>query len=69
MPINIYSVTNHLNSEGWTLISNTYKNLQTELEMKCPNGHFFFLEKIPKNGEIIKYRSDHSLEKVYNRIQ
>ena len=39
MPINIYSVTNHLNSEGWTLISNTYKNLQTELEMKCPNGH------------------------------
>ena len=39
MPINIHSVANHLNSEGWVLISNTYKNLNTELEMKCPNGH------------------------------
>lgn len=39
MPINIYSVTNHLTEEGWTLISDTYKNLNTELEMRCPNGH------------------------------
>ena len=39
MPINVYSVANHLNSEGWVLISDTYKNLNTELEMKCPNGH------------------------------
>ena len=39
MPINIYTVTNHLESEGWTLISDSYKNLNTELEMKCPQGH------------------------------
>ena len=25
--------------EGWELISDTYKNLDTELEMKCPKGH------------------------------
>jgi len=33
MPINIYTVTNHLESEGWKLISDSYKNLNTELEM------------------------------------
>ena len=42
MPINLYSVANHLSSEGWTLISDTYKNLNTELEMKCPEGHIQF---------------------------
>ena len=39
MPINIYSVRNHLEQEGWKLISDTYKNLDTELEMICPQGH------------------------------
>lgn len=39
MPINIYSVANHLESEGWKLISDSYKNLDTELEMECPCGH------------------------------
>lgn len=39
MPINIYSVRNHLEENGWVLISDTYKNLNTELEMKCPKGH------------------------------
>ena len=39
MPINIYTVANHLTDEGWKLISTTYKNLNTELEMECPNGH------------------------------
>ena len=39
MPINIYSVANHLESEGWRLISDTYKNLTTKLEMECPKGH------------------------------
>lgn len=39
MPINIYSVRNHLESEGWKLISDAYKNLNTELEMTCPKGH------------------------------
>jgi Holliday junction resolvasome RuvABC endonuclease subunit len=39
MPINIYSVRNHLEEEGWKLVSDTYKNLDTELEMICPKGH------------------------------
>ena len=39
MPINIYTVTNDLQSKGWRLISDVYKNLNTELEMECPNGH------------------------------
>ena len=39
MPINFYTVTNHLESEGWKLISDSYKNLNTELEMECPEGH------------------------------
>ena len=39
MPINIYTVANHLETEGWKLISNSYKNLDTELEMICPQGH------------------------------
>lgn len=42
MPINIYTVTNHLAEEGWKLISSSYKNLNTELEMKCPAGHIQF---------------------------
>ena len=39
MPINLYSVQNHLQEEGWQLLSTEYKNLNTELEMKCPQGH------------------------------
>lgn len=39
MAINIYSVQNHLTEEGWQLISDSYKNLNTELEMRCPKGH------------------------------
>ena len=39
MAINVYSVANHLQEEGWKLISDSYKNLDTELEMECPQGH------------------------------
>ena len=39
MPINYYSVLNHLAENGWKLISTEYKNLDTELEMECPKGH------------------------------
>lgn len=39
MAINIYSVGNHLQEEGWKLLSTEYKNLDTELEMECPQGH------------------------------
>lgn len=37
--INIYKVQNDLEAEGWKLISETYKNLKTPLEMICPQGH------------------------------
>lgn len=37
--INIYTVQNALETEGWTLLSDTYKNLKTPLSMKCPAGH------------------------------
>lgn len=37
--INVYAVRNALEEEGWKLISDTYKNLKTELEMECPKGH------------------------------
>lgn len=42
MPINIYSVANHLEENHWKLISTEYKNLNTELEMQCPHGHTQF---------------------------
>jgi hypothetical protein len=37
--INIYSVQNALEADGWKLISETYKNLKIPLEMICPQGH------------------------------
>ena len=37
--INVYSVRNALEAEGWQLISDVYKNLKTPLDMKCPKGH------------------------------
>ena len=37
--INIYSVKNALETEGWQLVSEVYKNLKTPLEMICPKGH------------------------------
>lgn len=39
MPINIFTVEADLNENGWKLVSNTYKNLQTPLIMICPMGH------------------------------
>ncbi len=37
--INVYVVQNALAAENWKLISETYKNLKTPLEMMCPAGH------------------------------
>lgn len=37
--INIYVVQNALEAENWKLVSDTYKNLKTPLEMLCPCGH------------------------------
>jgi len=37
--INIYTVQNALEAEGWKLLSESYKNLKTPLDMQCPQGH------------------------------
>lgn len=37
--INIYSIQEHLESHGWGLISDTYKNLKTPISIICPKGH------------------------------
>ena len=37
--INIYSVQNALEADGWKLVSEVYKNLKTPLDMICPAGH------------------------------
>ena len=37
--INVYTVRNALEAEGWQLTSEVYKNLKTPLEMICPAGH------------------------------
>lgn len=37
--INVYTVKNALEAENWQLVSETYKNLKTPLEMICPCGH------------------------------
>jgi hypothetical protein len=37
--INVYTVRNALEAEGWSLVSEIYKNLKTPLEMICPVGH------------------------------
>lgn len=39
MPINFYTVSSDLEENGWTLLSDNYKNLQTPLLMTCPKGH------------------------------
>ena len=37
--INVYTVRNALEADGWQLTSEVYKNLKTPLEMICPKGH------------------------------
>lgn len=32
-------VKESIEAKGWTLISDTYVNLKTDLELNCPNGH------------------------------
>ena len=39
MAINIFTVQSDLENAGWQLISTTYKNLKTPLDMVCPKGH------------------------------
>lgn len=37
--ISIDEIKNSLSTDGWILISETYKNLDTNLEFKCDKGH------------------------------
>lgn len=41
------NVKEEIEKENWSLISTSYSNLKTDLEMKCPNGHLnvFSLER------------------------
>lgn len=39
MPINIYTVQNDVETAGWKLISDQYKNLKTPMVFQCPKGH------------------------------
>ena len=41
--IKIEDVRKDIEAQGWQLISDSYKNLQTDLELKCPNEHQIFL--------------------------
>lgn len=41
--IKIEEVRKDLEENGWELISNKYENLQSELSMKCPEGHNVYL--------------------------
>lgn len=40
--ITLDSIKEKLNSEGWEVISTEYKNLSTEMEFRCPEGHKVF---------------------------
>lgn len=39
MPINIYTVQEDVETVGWKLISDQYKNLKTPMVFQCPKGH------------------------------
>lgn len=39
MAINVYTVQEDANSAGWQLLSDTYKNLKTNMQWQCPKGH------------------------------
>lgn len=39
MAINIFTVQADVESQGWQLISTSYKNLKTPLDLVCPKGH------------------------------
>ena len=36
-------VKQDIESKNWIVVSETYKNLQTDLELKCPKGHQVFM--------------------------
>lgn len=40
--LKIEDIAKDLESKGWKLISKEYKNLDTELELECPEGHRVF---------------------------
>lgn len=40
--LKIEDIRKDLEERGWKLISTEYKNLETELEMECPEGHKVF---------------------------
>ena len=41
--LKIEDISAELQKQNWRLVSETYKNLDTDLEMICPNGHKVFM--------------------------
>ena len=40
--IKIEDISNEAKNHGWELVSKVYKNLNTEMEWKCPEGHLVY---------------------------
>ena len=40
--ITLQIISDQINPEGWKVVSTEYKNLKTEMEFKCPEGHSVF---------------------------
>lgn len=41
--IRIENIRNEIEKDGWKLISDTYKNLESELVFECPKGHKIYI--------------------------
>jgi hypothetical protein len=40
--ITIEQIREEVAADGWRLLSSEYKNLETEMEFECPEGHHVF---------------------------
>ena len=66
--ITTQSIQEQLNEIGWKLISNTYKNLDSELEFQCAEGHSVFStwNKIRKKAECPIFRPSHTYQRLFS---
>jgi hypothetical protein len=64
--ITIESINEELKEFGWSCVSETYKNLETELEFKCEEGHSLFApwKKIRTRRECPRCKDNKLKEKV-----
>ena len=64
--ITIESINEELKEFGWSCVSEAYKNLETELEFKCEEGHSLFApwKKIRTKRECPRCKDNKLKEKV-----